>query len=603
MLRFGAWGMLIVAVAFATAAPQAVAANPIQAENALPGSTQWRLTGHASDQIEKQILGYANRSSLNIGETINFFVTTTPARAYTIEIYRIGDYNGAGGRLMMTSASQTGVTQPDCPMDADTGMFECAWSASYALTVPSNWVSGLYVAKLVRDDDYQSHIGFVVRDDARQADILAPNPVLTMLAYNNYPADGRGKSTYDYNSGGEPIVAGFGLRAIKVALNRPMKFRGLIDTSFLTAQWLEKNGYDVKYTDDIDIHQRASQLLEPKAIVISGHNEYWTREMRNAYDQARDAGVSLAVLSANDGYWQVRLESDGAGDANRRMVAYKDHGNGPLRDPIADPAQRTWTFRALNRPEQALMGAQYIGYRDNTVVPLVVANADHWAYAGTGVTDGQAIPNVIGVEVNTIQNQFAQPASGWSVVLGASPFDTIDVGLVDAQTTLYRAPSNACVFNAGSLTWGEALHDANTANPIIQRLTQNILDNMLVGDQCNGAAAPPASATSTPTPSRTPTSTPTRTPTSTPTPTATRTPTSTPTRTPTPTATSTPTPSPHRRAHQHRHRHAPQRPHRRARQRCSPRQPQPQIFQNPNRRPQNYRKFLRQSAILFMCHW
>ena len=51
-----------------------------------------------------------------------------------------------------------------------------------------------------------------------------------------------------------------------------------------------------------------------------GHDEYGSVAERDAVETARNDGVSLGFLSANAGYWRVRLEpsSDGVGDVDER---------------------------------------------------------------------------------------------------------------------------------------------------------------------------------------------------------------------------------------------------------------------------------------------
>ncbi len=42
-----------------------------------------------------------------------------------------------------------GIAQPIPTPDPTYGTVECQWVSPYAFTVPSNWVSGIYVVKLV----------------------------------------------------------------------------------------------------------------------------------------------------------------------------------------------------------------------------------------------------------------------------------------------------------------------------------------------------------------------------------------------------------------------------------------------------------------------
>jgi hypothetical protein len=194
-----------------------VAVNPIIQENKNPGTTSWELKNRSND-TNQQIKGFASAPSVNTGEQITFYITVTPAQAYTIDLYRMGWYNGAGGRLMRHVDEQLGVVQPSCPMDSRTGLLECTnWSPSFSLIIPDAWTSGVYLAKIENAEGFDDHITFTVRDDSRTADFLFQQSVTTYQAYNPYPSDGRtGKSLYAYQSS-EGITTGGTTAAVKVS--------------------------------------------------------------------------------------------------------------------------------------------------------------------------------------------------------------------------------------------------------------------------------------------------------------------------------------------------------------------------------------------------
>src|SRR5207302_4022451 len=176
-------------------------------------------------------------------------------------------------------------------------------TASYTLTVPTNWTSGVFVVQLTNAQGYQNYITFVVRDDARVADIMFQQAVNTYQAYNNYPDDGvTGKSLYDYNSKGADTVAGTGHpRAVKVSWNRPYADRGagqFFDWDYHFVRWLEHSGYDVKYSTDVDTHENSARLLNSKVFLSGAHNEYWSKrsEEHTSELQSRENLVCRLLL-------------------------------------------------------------------------------------------------------------------------------------------------------------------------------------------------------------------------------------------------------------------------------------------------------------------
>src|SRR5438270_13989977 len=78
----------------------------VRRENAKPGTTDWQLTYikfDAKNKLRQSLVeGYCTRMSVKAGEKIGFCVRTEPASAFTIDLYRLGYYGGAGGRHITT---------------------------------------------------------------------------------------------------------------------------------------------------------------------------------------------------------------------------------------------------------------------------------------------------------------------------------------------------------------------------------------------------------------------------------------------------------------------------------------------------------------------
>ena len=97
----------------------------IRQENAKPGATDWQLTrvrlnksgGLRSPWIE----GYCSKQSVEAGESIDIMVSTDPATAYLVEIFRTGYYGGRGARLMKTLGPFPGKSQPTPPVGEPLG--------------------------------------------------------------------------------------------------------------------------------------------------------------------------------------------------------------------------------------------------------------------------------------------------------------------------------------------------------------------------------------------------------------------------------------------------------------------------------------------------
>jgi hypothetical protein len=162
-------------------------------------------------QDTKLIKGYVNRSSINHGESLNFYVSSKIAR-YDINVYRVGWYGGDGTTFYAGVENLVGTDHGVPDPDPVTGMVVADWPVAWTLNTTTSWPSGYYVVWLTEHgvtEGYTGYIPFVVRDDGSTADILYQVPFSTYQAYNAWG----GKSLYEYNSPGG--------RAHKVSFDRP----------------------------------------------------------------------------------------------------------------------------------------------------------------------------------------------------------------------------------------------------------------------------------------------------------------------------------------------------------------------------------------------
>jgi hypothetical protein len=493
--------LLLLAYFLVPAAKPGTTDNPIVAENLLPGSEGWRV-GQSGFQVSTdvggQVQGYASSTSLARGENLTFYVTVSPAQQFSIDIYRMGWYGGAGGRLVTSAGPLDGVQQLPCPIAAETGTVACDWAPSLNMSIPQSWPTGVYVAVLTNAAHFQSQVIFVVRDDTHVGGLLYVQPVNTYQAYNEYPSDGlTGKSLYDAFSHGSETIAGTE-RALKVSFDRPYSQgngSGLFFSwEFNLIRFLERAGYDVSYMTDVDFDVNGHRPLRARGVVIAGHDEYWTKAMFDALVNARDAGINLAFAGANAGYWQVRLEPSSAGVPRRVVVCYRDAS----LDPEPNPALKTvqWREPPVDRNEQRLIGVQYTALL-NRNASMVITNPQHWLYSNTGFRDGDTVGGIVGYEVDTAMQQFASPDAvrGTYELLSSSPVvdETGRAGI--ANSSIYKAPGGGWVFAAGTMSWSWALDAAGYYDVRLERATQNLFDTFISGKLPQPVAAPPPSST------------------------------------------------------------------------------------------------------------
>ncbi|NKM25162.1 N,N-dimethylformamidase beta subunit family domain-containing protein [Rhizobium laguerreae] len=494
-------------------AAAAAASNLIVLENQKQGNpeSEWGIDGAGSSNIE----GFATDISVDNGKTISFKINTNSTN-YRIDIYRLGYYGGMGARKVDT-IQHTGLqNQPNPLRNASTGTVDAGnWAVSASWTVPEDSVSGVYIAKLVRQDGTsgQNHIPFIVRDDDSRSDIVFQTADQTWQAYNGW-----GGANF-YGGNGPATGQGAG-RAYAVSYNRPIATRGGVGTvagpqdylfgaEYAGIYWLEQNGYDVSYLSGVDVDRYGSLLLNHKTYIDAGHDEYWSGQQRTNVEAARDAGVNLMFWSGNEVYWRTRWGNAYSADGTpyRTLISYKEtwspsasidpsnEWTGTFRDPRLSPPAV-----GGGNPENSLTGQLFqvddvgsnlqaikVGYDD--------ANLRFWRNTSVAnLQPGQTATltkNYLGYEWDEAVDNGFDPAGLVklsSTTLPVSTYlldygNTTGNGTATHNLTLYRAPSGALVFGAGTVYWTWGLSDnhdltATPTDPRVQQAMINLLADM-----------------------------------------------------------------------------------------------------------------------------
>jgi hypothetical protein len=484
------------------------ALNAIACENAQIGNdpSEWEITGLGDPNLQ----GFATDISVNRGETITFKINTS-STSYHIDIYRLGYYAGRGARRVASSFLPTvnpPQTQQPCMRDPTTALVDCGnWAPSAAWAVPATATSGVYIARLVRDDtshipEHASHIVFIVRDDSGHSDLLFQTSDLTWQAYNNYG----GSNLYQ---GDGPAPAG---RAYKVSYNRPFNNRAsnsdaeqqgfLFGSEYPMIRFLEAHGYDVSYASGVDTERRGPAAIQQHKVFLSvGHDEYWSGQQRANVEAARNAGKSLAFFSGNEMFWKTRWE-----DSYRTLVCYKEtHANAKI-DPIPAPWTGTWRDPRFSppadggRPENAVMGQMFSIFNpshESIVISSTEGKLRFWRNTGLDtLSPGQSaeLPDgVLGFEWDEVwDNGFTPPG----LIRLSTTTLAVDKRITDYGSnwgsgsathhlTLYRHSSGALVFAAGTIQWAwglDATHDipGPAADERMRQATINLFADMNV---------------------------------------------------------------------------------------------------------------------------
>ena len=325
-----------------------------------------------------------------------------------------------------------GVKADEHEVPADASSKGCAWPAARTIEVDPTWRSGYYEVALeieVGDKIRRDHAFFVVRP-APGTKIVLALATNTWQAYNDFG----GPNLY---TGGtqvaarRPMAAGYlhkppgkGRRVTSTGAPDPQNAAhyGYLLLNHLSGyagsagwpdweqpflEWAEREGVEVGVCTNADLEAHPEVLDGARLYLSVGHDEYWSKGMRDTVEGFVGAGGNAAFFSGNTSLWQVRLE----GDDRDVMVGYKGlFKDDPLYGtPLEHEVTTLWSDVLVGRPENSLTGVTFTrgGYHRigrNVAAGLggyTVHRAGHWLFEGTGLGYGDVLgagATVVGYE-------------------------------------------------------------------------------------------------------------------------------------------------------------------------------------------------------------
>jgi hypothetical protein len=494
--------LLVLTVAFSVAGVKEHPANLLLSyEAGTDSSLAWR---------RYPIEGFAWPSSVLPGDTVRFYVSVMARdadSAYDIDFYRIPDIdvNPIRPRIHIDIGHffplRDSLLQPILPGDTSRKPIDfrlgCKdyWAdGAVAFPVPSDWKSGVYVARLtherVTDWDSLYYLPFVVRSltPGDSTKILLKFELNTMQAYNSWG----GSSLYS-------DIDGTLTPTDTVALDRPLRLDFDQSMRYVLTDFVKlliDSGYTMEYCNNIDLDRRGpgygiDLLSRYKTVVLWNHDEYWSTSERNNIEQFKGPIYhgNIARFAPNTCYWRIHWEGDVDGPHNR-FVCYKNNWPGP---PWREPVDM-WRYKGsggAGRPEAEFLGSQYQdGYNIDNPADSVI-KPGHWIFKDTNLAPGDTFGYGIianGVRKGIVSGEIDNTVTGradfpldtlaeravWSVVTGGE-------GYLRHQMIYYEdTKTNARVFASGAGSWwlGIAYNAIDDSDRIrMQTITMNIISH------------------------------------------------------------------------------------------------------------------------------
>ncbi|MGH3275681.1 MAG: N,N-dimethylformamidase beta subunit family domain-containing protein [Streptosporangiaceae bacterium] len=378
---------------------------------------------------------------------------------------------------------------------ASDDLLDCEWEATDAVIIPSDAASGIYAARvaLAGNGEVVTAPFVVVRTRPRRpgsvAVLCATN---TWHAYGRIPRDeiripGLTASFYTRHLSGRPFfwvglrqpiprADPFGFESARAARNRHSH---LVRPERYAHAWLRQEGYSCECITDLELHSQPGLLERFRALMICGHNEYWSHEMRAAVAAYLDRGGRVIGLSGNTLYWRVSIGAEGSIESRKTS---RDGGEWLPPDEWgerwhSDDRLPGGTWALIGEPAHEVLGLEMQGMIDDgtpaAFAAYTVTQPDHFLLhspeevpltaAGTfgeinlngpkaSGYEMDAAPATVGVAANPPGMVVIASALGQRLIEPAGPDP--DHG---ADFVYWARPGGGEVVNAGSIAFTGSL--------------------------------------------------------------------------------------------------------------------------------------------------
>jgi hypothetical protein len=453
--------------------------------------------------LENQLVGYLDRFWWEPGEDLPVYVHAP--EPFSITLYRHGKEREEMAHFGSFDPLEQQV--PDYPF-VENGL---DWKPATRVTIPPSARPGLY-SLLLESGDEVFALALIVSTPKQQQGknrLLVLASTNNWLSYNTYGGRSRYRN-YEQEASRQYLPLN-GLKNLvrrilprtwyhalesryatrpwmlhRLSIKRPFPYCGLDEADprvpfanhlaggeWRVIAWLEEQGLDYDMVAGYQLHRDPGMMEAYRAIILSTHCEYWSREMyQGVMAWHGEEGGWILNLSGNSIYREVEYYDDGS---HRCSSLY-------FEDSCADESQ--------------LIGVRFSMVDYGTAAPYTVEDPRHWALAGLGVEAG----TVFGTY--TLNGHYTcdgdgwvhsrpglkgglrgEGASGWEtdkltetaakdfhrIAKGLNPHGGADMVIREAAGT------RGGVFSASSISFGGSL----LPDPVCSGIVRNVLNRCL----------------------------------------------------------------------------------------------------------------------------
>jgi len=291
----------------------------IAEENAMLGAYNWKIS--RGDEAKTNLQGYVKPQFAKPGHTISFHASSIFDECqFFLRIYRLGWYRGAGARQVHRSkivsvgnhgiwSKQKGWQYNDKCGDSVQGM---DWPRVYQLYIPTDWLSGSYIAKFETLDGLAYiHPFWISSLSGNDSKIAVLGAVITSQARNWW-----GGVSATQVVGGSPFKSPdlyYPVGSETLSFERPyFNSRGgdALRWEYPLVRWLEKNQVDSAYHTDLELETDDDLLNQYSVVITAGPMRYWTKNTELSLRNFVDAGGHIVHLGSEAGQHIVVLQNN-----------------------------------------------------------------------------------------------------------------------------------------------------------------------------------------------------------------------------------------------------------------------------------------------------
>src|SRR3954463_14822860 len=322
------------------------------------------------------VTGYCWPQSVDAGGQVGLHMSSAGGRPVRVEVARVG-----WRREVVFSQDAVDAGEHATPKDAAAS--GCGWPVALTLDTGAAWRSGYYEVVMEIDvgDKVRRDFAFFVVRPAAGARIVLALATNTWHAYNDfggpnlytggtqvamkrpmapgylYKPPGKGRRVTGTGEPDPQLAAHVGYLQLN-HLSGWAGSAGWPDWELPFIEWSEREGFEIGVCTNADLETHPEVLDDAGLYLSVGHDEYWSRGMRDTVEAFVARGGNAAFFSGNTSLWQVSIRG---AEPNLMARANGFFKNDPFLVTTREPEVPTcWSDVVVGRPENHMTGVSFV---------------------------------------------------------------------------------------------------------------------------------------------------------------------------------------------------------------------------------------------------